>query len=145
MTYSGINEQYANFEWYKVKNNVVEKLENGTKYQINGTNLTITNFNENDEASYYVVNMEDVPYLVNKTIYVSKGMEASVKPDYIKGDINGDGYVNMFDVNYGYLKLERKDITAEETERGDVTGDGVYNIFDINKVLIYLERKIDEL
>ena len=65
--------------------------------------------------------------------------------DFIKGDLNNDGIINILDITYGYVKLEYDDITDEELERGDVTGEGVYNISDINKMYLYLEGKIDEL
>ena len=65
--------------------------------------------------------------------------------DYIKGDANNDGIINILDITYGYVKLEYDDITDEELERGDVTGEGVYNISDINKMYLYLEGKIDNL
>ena len=65
--------------------------------------------------------------------------------DYIKGDANNDGIINILDITYGYVKLEYDDITDEELERADVTGEGVYNISDINKMYLYLEGKIDNL
>ena len=73
-----------------------------------------------------------------QVIYIEKNIP-------LKGDINGDGIINILDITYGYVKLEYDDITDEELERGDVTGEGIYNISDINKVFLYLEGKIDEM
>lgn len=75
---------------------------------------------------------------------ITKSIDVTVKK-YKKGDINNDGKVDIFDVNYGLQKLSKKNLTADEIERGDVTGDGKYTILDINKVLMYLSGKVKEL
>ncbi len=65
--------------------------------------------------------------------------------DFLKGDINGDGAVDIIDLTYGLRKLENRDILPEEEQRGDVTGDGTYDITDVTKLLRYLAREIEEL
>ena len=50
---------------------------------------------------------------------------------YAKGDVNGDGKVNMFD--YVALKshcLNKTLLDADKQTRADLTGDGKINMFD---------------
>ena len=52
-----------------------------------------------------------------------------------KGDVNGDGKVNVTDVAKlaGYVK-NIKPLTAEEEARSDLNGDGKINITDVSKL-----------
>ncbi|MBQ0115881.1 MAG: leucine-rich repeat protein [Bacteroidales bacterium] len=86
----------------------------------------------------------------NATLYVPTGTKAAYKKadnwkDFInivevdvpnpglKGDITGDGVVDIFDVN----ELINAVLGQNETpiELGDLTGDGVIDIFDINELI----------
>ncbi len=49
----------------------------------------------------------------------------------VKGDVNGDGEVNIADVNAAIDMV----LTGNKNERGDVNGDGEINIADINEVI----------
>ena len=51
--------------------------------------------------------------------------------NYIYGDVNGDGEVNIADVN----ALIDQILTGKTTPAGDVNGDGEVNIADVNAVI----------
>ena len=63
--------------------------------------------------------------------------------DYLKGDINKDGRVNMLDVYYGMKGLSNGTLTEKEIEIGDVTYEGRFNMNDVNKLLKYIAGKIE--
>lgn len=66
--------------------------------------------------------------------------------DYIKGDIDQNGIVDVNDVNYGLRGLVQKiTLTELEEEIGDVTEDGVFDVNDLNMILRYLVGKINSL
>ena len=117
------------------------KAESAEKFEINlsGTSDEIP-YNEKNlvykAILLFIEKLNLSPYRID--VYIEKNIP-------LKGDINGDGIINILDITYGYVKLEYDDITDEELERGDVTGEGVYNISDINKMYLYLEGKIDNL
>ena len=70
----------------------------------------------------------------------------TVGDQYLNGDINRDGKINVDDLSYGLRGLTRKIIlTDEEKQIGDVTGDGLFNVDDLNKMLRYFVRKIPSL
>lgn len=111
----------------------------GTYGYINGEiNGIIYSVNFDDEAS--VANMEDTlnEYVeANSGLYYwagrndANGPEFSETPPFIKGDINGDDKVNMFD--YVALKshvLGKSLLSDDKLVRADVNGDGRINMFD---------------
>ena len=53
----------------------------------------------------------------------------------LKGDVNGDGAVNIADINKLIDYILRDLINSETLQRGDVNGDGTINISDINAVI----------
>ena len=58
----------------------------------------------------------------------------SIEGDGIKGDVNGDGVVDITDANTLITVTRGKD-TASKYAGADVTGDGVVDIADVNAVL----------
>lgn len=54
-----------------------------------------------------------------------------ILPEVIVGDINGDGEVNIADINAVINQI----LTANYTDDGDVNGDGEVNIADINAII----------
>lgn len=65
--------------------------------------------------------------------------------EYGTGDINGDGKVNVNDLNYGLRGLTGNTLSENEKEMGDVNGDNLFNVNDLNKLLRYLVGKIRNL
>ena len=55
--------------------------------------------------------------------------EGAVEP--IRGDVNGDGEVNIADVNAIIGKI----LSGVNDHEGDVNGDGEVNIADVNAVI----------
>ena len=121
------------------------RVVNGTKfyyrtYQITGKDYYM-NFVFNQGPSN--VQTEDVPY-VNKTSffevttqsnkYQVKDITADYLPYLNEGnppDVNGDGEVNIADIN-AVIDLI---LAGDETGKGDVNGDGEVNIADVNAVI----------
>jgi alpha-amylase len=121
------------------------RVVNGTKfyyrtYQITGKDYYM-NFVFNQGPSN--VQTEDVTY-VNKTSffevttqsnkYQVKDITADYLPYLNEGnppDVNGDGEVNIADIN-AVIDLI---LAGDETGKGDVNGDGEVNIADVNAVI----------
>ena len=137
-------EQYLNYKWYKVKNNEVEQLNNGEKYQIDGINLVIKELNANDNAYYFIVNTKNYPNNTSR-IMISKGVKVWLETEYLRGDINNDGEITTADLSYGLKRVTGAQITEDEIERGDITDDGKYTTADLSKLLRYLTGVIKEL
>ncbi len=75
---------------------------------------------ENNSSLYYWAGRND-----------ANGPEFSETPPFLKGDINGDGKVNLFD--YVALKshvLGKSPLSEDKLVRADVNGDGKINMFD---------------
>lgn len=78
-----------------------------------------------------------------KAMAVAEGMFDSevatfyyrVSASFLKGDVNGDGAVNIADINKLIDYILRDLINSETLQRGDVNGDGTINISDINAVI----------
>ena len=69
------------------------------------------------------------------------------KPAYVLGDVNGDGKVNMTDVNRLFRYTTRKEISLTEAQlaAADVTGDGKVNITDVNRLFKFVTKQITTL
>ncbi len=72
----------------------------------------------------------DGPSLTLKFVY-------STQPDVVPGDVNGDGNINISDINtiIDCILTSRTDIEA-----ADVNGDGAINISDINAVIALIMK-----
>lgn len=57
------------------------------------------------------------------------------KPAAVKGDINGDGKVNVTDVSKAAAHIKgEKPLTADEIKNADINGDGKVNVADLAKI-----------
>ena len=56
----------------------------------------------------------------------------------IRGDVNGDGEVNIADINVIINIILGYDVDEETFDRADVNGDGEVNIADINAVIVII-------
>ncbi|MBQ1746591.1 MAG: dockerin type I repeat-containing protein, partial [Muribaculaceae bacterium] len=72
-------------------------------------------------------------YVDNLTFYYTG--EAGGPADYKKGDVNGDGEVNIADVNVIIGIILGNTYDAETVRRADVNGDGEVNIADVNAII----------
>ncbi|MBQ4066358.1 MAG: DUF4091 domain-containing protein [Clostridia bacterium] len=70
---------------------------------------------------------------VNGACSVCGEEEPVVEPEYVSGDVNGDGAVNAMDVNVA-RRLISGSVTpsAAQNKAGDVNGDGTFNGIDAN-------------
>ena len=89
---------------------------------------------------------DGTPIIINgnvtiKAMAVAEGLYDSdvatfiYRVKHLKGDVNGDGVVNISDINQLIDYILRDRINSETLERGDVNGDGTINISDINVVI----------
>ena len=58
-----------------------------------------------------------------------------IKPSFVRGDVNGDGIVNISDVT---TLLNLLMIDGEMPAAADFNGDGVKNISDVTSMITYL-------
>ena len=72
-------------------------------------------------------------YVDNLTFYYTG--EAGGPADFKKGDVNGDGEVNIADVNVIIGIILGNTYDAETVHRADVNGDGEVNIADVNAII----------
>ena len=73
-------------------------------------------------------------YKDEREIFVNKVTKHG-DPTPLKGDVNGDGSVNITDVNMLINIILGATMDAETMKRADVNVDGSYNISDINEVI----------
>ena len=77
------------------------------------------------------------------TVTVSTGAVTQNVQIYLKGDINGDGRVNISDVNKANLHTKgRVTLTGYEFACADINGDGRVNISDVNRMNLHVKGKI---
>ncbi len=74
------------------------------------------------------------------TVYTTNGktsqVEVQVTGDYLKGDVNMDGAVNIKDaMEIMYIITGRKELTEYVSMNGDLTGDGSVNIKDAMEIM----------
>ena len=61
---------------------------------------------------------------------------------HLKGDITGDGRINIMDVNRANLHFKKKiTLTGYEFDCANVTGDAQVNIMDVNRLNLHFKGK----
>ena len=89
---------------------------------------------------------DGTPIIINGTVTikamaVAEGLYDSDVATFIfrvkrlKGDVNGDGVVNISDINNLIDYILSGNVSSAAQERGDVNGDGSINISDINAII----------
>jgi hypothetical protein len=63
----------------------------------------------------------------------------------IKGDVNGDGSVNLKDVTSLFQYVNKQTTTVNQPASADVNGDGVLNLKDVTKLFQYVNKQISTL
>jgi hypothetical protein len=63
----------------------------------------------------------------------------------IKGDVNGDGSVNLKDVTSLFQYVNKQTSTVKQPAAADVNGDGVLNLMDVTKLFQYVNKQISTL
>ena len=83
-------------------------------------------------TSDYCITLDELPDLKSYTL---DGYGGGEEPDFILGDVTGDGKVNVQDVaKLAKAALSLVTLTQTEKKAGDVNGDGVINVQDVAKV-----------
>ncbi len=111
--------------------NYVE-VENGNSFAI---------YYNNQNKKYYLVYVNNILFVsTNKqNNYSAVEVGAPTPPPTIPGDLNGDGQVDIADVNAVINMMLGK---TSPTEAGDVTHDGTVDIADVNAVINIMLGKV---
>ena len=109
--------------------------------------ITLTSDKDPYEMTLDVSNADCV-YFYTKVTYngqkyglanLSIGTEAP-KPDFVKGDVNGDGAVNVQDISKLAAHVKGiKALTEDEMSRADANGDNEVNVKDISLIAAYVK------
>ena len=106
-------EKMGNVKWSTSNSNVVTVSETGgiTPVSVGTANVYLTINNSQAVCS------------------------VTVEKKYLKGDVNGDGKINIKDWNilYAYIN-ETITLSSEELQRADVNEDGKINVKDLNRL-----------
>ena len=87
---------------------------------------------------------------VSKAGHVTREYEVTVGSEdmvqdvkiHLKGDITGDGQINIMDVNRANLHFKKKiTLTGYEFDCANVTGDTQVNIMDVNRLNLHFKGK----
>jgi hypothetical protein len=63
----------------------------------------------------------------------------------VKGDVNGDGSVNLKDVTKLFQYVNKQISTVQQPAAADVNGDGVLSLKDVTKLFQYVNKQISKL
>jgi len=89
------------------------------------------------------INFDNIPYNSNASPAVMWRYNRRLNATgtiraFICGDVNSDGYVNIFDITFIIDYLYRDGATPAFPESADINNDGTINIFDITGLINYL-------
>ena len=154
------------FKGYTVSGNVTSFLETDDDitiqlldakgaivYSTTVDNYTVTSASKKEYTSRFSIpDVADGTYtlVVSKANHVTREYQITVDGGnitqdakiHLKGDITGDGKVNILDVNKANLHFKKKStLTGYELLCGDVTGDKKVNILDVNKLNLHFKNK----
>ena len=96
-------------------------------------NMNLNNHQGAQFRLYQSASKDKTAYVDNFTIYYTG--EEGGPIDYVIGDVNGDGEVNIADVNAAINVILGGIATPEIMKRADVNDDGEVNIADINAII----------
>jgi hypothetical protein len=93
---------------------------------------------------------EEFPLVTDSTASDATSDTSSTLPTtgsdtVIKGDVNGDGSVNLKDVTSLFQYVNKQTSTVKQPAAADVNGDGVLNLKDVTKLFQYVNKQISTL
>lgn len=139
LTINGLNALYDGqvyYMWVKEKNGKYTLLEDENKYTVSsdGFTLGITNLNRSDSGNYYLTALltSDVYYSV---YYLSKPINLVVNGEFLLGDMNQNGHIDLSDIIILLKKYLSDDFTDEERLVGDINGNERIDLVDIVTLL----------
>ena len=96
------------------------------------SNSNVVTVSETGEITPVSVGTANVYLTLNNNQAVCS---VTVEKQYLKGDVNGDGKINIKDWNilYAYIN-ETMILSSEELQRADVNEDGKINVKDLNRL-----------
>ena len=96
------------------------------------SNSNVITVSETGEITPVSVGTANVYLTINNSQAVCS---VTVEKQYLKGDVNGDGKINIKDWNilYAYIN-ETMTLSSEELQRADVNEDGKINVKDLNRL-----------
>jgi hypothetical protein len=99
------------------------RINNGKRTLVNGTN----------ENGFYTIKAK-----VEGTFALVQAVPEV--PKAVKGDVNGDGNINVTDISKTAAHVKGlKKLTDEEKELADVNNDGIVNVTDISKIAAHVK------
>lgn len=137
---------------YGADDTITLELTNGTDIYTTttvGGNQTAAKFafTETIPAGEYTLTVKKAGH-ADYTETITVGTEPLVKEVmiYLLGDVNGDGKVNVTDVNR-LFRYVNKQISLTETQQNsaDVNKDGKVNITDVNRLFRYVNKQLTSL
>ncbi|SFC79259.1 leucine-rich repeat protein [Ruminococcus albus] len=88
------------------------------------------------------VNGKPVDDLIINSDYASFSISYTLDNDFIIGDVNGDGVINVADISKVAAHVKgKKLLTEEQQKRADVNGDGKITVTDITKIAAHVKGK----
>ena len=106
--------------------------------------ITDSKFNtkESIKAVYnsdYVITLDELP----EDLYTSENGSSDPGKEYILGDVDGSGEVDMTDLSVLALHILKEiDLKGDALKAADVNGDGEVDITDLSRIKQYVSKKI---
>ena len=114
---------------YKIGAGQIQSLWNGINVEGNGTTTTHFTFDNLEPGTYYVT----THYYRGSSLLSLSGATEEYQVGMLKGDVNGDGRVNVSDVSALINMI--LGITPMNETLADVNGDGRVNVSDVSALI----------
>jgi hypothetical protein len=116
--------------------------KSGTSYTANIKIMTTDSNVVLSDDLKVTVNGRNVDYLETGSSYASFSIRFNTKGTVLKGDVNGDGLINVTDITKAAAHVKgKKLLTGDAFDRADVNSDGVVNVTDITKIAAHVKGK----
>ena len=154
MTYSvGSEEPPVDTDTYKIIGSITSYLtdDDVTVTLLDGNRNVIVSTTGTNSYSFEGIESGTYTLVVSKTNHVNREYQVTIGTSNATcdvkicpiGDVNGDGKINIIDVNRANLYFKKKlTLTDYEVCCSDVTGEGKVNITDVNKINLHFKKKI---
>ena len=104
-------------------------------------------YTQDTTATAYAVDTFDgefdymVDWMLSRTAWLSNSMYSTYTPSYVKGDVDGDGFVTIIDAtNIQMYVAKYSDFTSKQKLIADYDGDGLVTIMDATNVQMVVAK-----
>ena len=102
------------------------------------SNSNVITVSETGEITPVSVGTANVYLTINNSQAVCS---VTVEKQYLKGDVNGDGIINIKDWNMLYSYINKTvTLSSDELQRADANEDGIVNIKDLNRLYQHITK-----